>query len=205
MRPNNTSLLNRLRHFSTAAGVFKKFLTGRPGVGSVPQSPRRPFLSMSRTAAFDGSSSKKRRLLSIVFGVRNSGSHRYKHRAVRWPIKTKVDGKFTQNPPPQRPIGNRLFVLHFFRSKCRKIVFTLVYQVLSKIIKIKLAYVIHIIFIMRTKVAPTIFFPNYQISNYEKKNTWSVFFGSIMMLEWNIEYSFSTFFNLYKKYPQNWS
>ena len=41
------------------------------------QSPRRPCASISRTAAFEGSSTKNRRFPSIVCGVRNSGSHRY--------------------------------------------------------------------------------------------------------------------------------
>ena len=77
MRPNETSFLKRSRHFDIAAGVFKKLRTGSPGVGRVPQSPRRPCASISRTAAFVGSSTKNCRFPSIVSGERNNGSHRY--------------------------------------------------------------------------------------------------------------------------------
>ena len=77
MRPLVISFKKRCRHFFTASSVLRKFVTGIPGSGSSPQSPRKPFSNIRRTDCLEGASIKNFAFICNIAGLRKLGNNVY--------------------------------------------------------------------------------------------------------------------------------
>ena len=77
MRPFFISFSNRSRHFASASFVLRKFDTGVPGLGSLPQSPHKPPANIDKTAFLDGSGIRNLAFNRNISGLRKFGSSFY--------------------------------------------------------------------------------------------------------------------------------